>query len=491
MAATCAVRHLRRTIPIPTYPGHLARLLHSVPAVVQSSSYVDKRPAAERLGEDVLDLDDGRSLFGSFSTSRLVRSAASLHAAAVGPVVDVGTWVMGSKVIMGPGLLRDAVLWGVRRTFYDQFCAGEDMPEVVRSVRRVNALGLRAMLDYALEDVEDGASCDRNLEEFLTTIDATRTLPPSSVSFVVVKISAICSLELLRRVSDLLRWHHRDPSFRLPWKMDALPIFADSSPLYHTLQKPEPLTPEEELDLAAAHERLALLCRGCRDSNVPLAIDAENTLIQPAIDYFTYSAELTFNKGDQPVVYGTMQAYLKDAWDRLQQASEAAEKAGIKLGVKLVRGAYMSSESTIAHSSGHESPIHNTIRETHACYDNCASYMLDKVANRSSAVVLATHNVESAKLAAAKARDLGMTARKGWQGFEFAQLYGMADSLSFGLRNAGFTVNKYMPFGRVDMVIPYLLRRAEENRGLLSASSLDRQLMRKELWRRLKGSAIL
>ncbi|KAI4375249.1 hypothetical protein MLD38_013141 [Melastoma candidum] len=182
MAATCAVRHLRRTIPIPTYPGHLARLLHSVPAVVQSSSYVDKRPAAERLGEDVLDLDDGRSLFGSFSTSRLVRSAASLHAAAVGPVVDVGTWVMGSKVIMGPGLLRDAVLWGVRRTFYDQFCAGEDMPEVVRSVRRVNALGLRAMLDYALEDVEDGASCDRNLEEFLTTIDATRTLPPSSVS---------------------------------------------------------------------------------------------------------------------------------------------------------------------------------------------------------------------------------------------------------------------------------------------------------------------
>lgn len=187
MAINRAVHHLK-TISSSTYPRYLVRLLNSastsVPAV-PSSSYDDKPPApalAERAVEDSFDLDDVGRLFCSLGTWPLLCSAASLHAAAVGPVVDIGTWVMDSKVIMGTGALRDTVLWGVRRTFYEQFCAGEDMAQVVESVRRVNTLGLRAMLDYALEDVEDGSSCDRNMEEFLTTINTTRTLPPSSVS---------------------------------------------------------------------------------------------------------------------------------------------------------------------------------------------------------------------------------------------------------------------------------------------------------------------
>lgn len=439
-------------------------------------------PAASK----TIDLDSTERLFAGVPTTKLLRSSAILHAAAVESVIDVGTWVMRSG-LMDVGPVRGAVLGALRPTFFEHFCAGEDADEAVRTVGEVNRIGLRGMLDYALEDAEDNEACDRNMEEFLRTVESARSRPSSSVSFIIAKITAICPIDLLKRVSDLLRWHCKDPSFRLSWKRDSFPIFSALSPLYHTPCRPEHLTPQEERDLLLAHQRLQTLCEKCQEASIPLCIDAEYTAVQPAIDYFTYSAVVAHNK-HEPVVYGTMQAYLKDARQRLLLATEEAERRGVVMGIKLVRGAYMSRESKLAHSLGQESPIHNTIQDTHDCYNECASFMLEKIASRSGAVVLATHNVDSGKLAAAKARDLGIV--NGIKKIEFAQLYGMADSFSLGLRNAGFQVSKYMPFGNVDMVIPYLLRRAEENRGLLSASTLDRRLMKKELWRRLKAAIL-
>lgn len=217
------------------------------------------------------------------------------------------------------------------------------------------------------------------------------------VSFIILKITAICPMKLLQRVSDLLRWQQKDPSLNLPWMHETLPIFSESSPLYHTMEKPEPLTPEEERDLELVHQRLQRLSEKCLEANVPLSVDAEYTSIQPAIDYLTYSSAIVHNKDDKPIVYGTIQAYLKDAKERLLLASKAADKMGVLMGFKVVRGAYMSSESKIASSLGYASPIHNSIEETHTCYNECASYMLERIGNGSGAVVLATHNVESGK----------------------------------------------------------------------------------------------
>ncbi|KAI6670464.1 hypothetical protein NL676_005349 [Syzygium grande] len=473
------------------------RSLNSTPSssadAVSPLNFVEKHaPAIEKLtpadapAATTIDLDNTERLFAGVPTAKLLRSSAVLHAAAVEPVVNAGTWVMQSR-LMDVGPVRGAVLGAVRCTFFEQFCAGEGAEEAVGTVGKLNHTGLRGMLDCALEDAEDNQACDRNMAEFLRTVESARSLPPSSVSFIIAKITAICPINLLKRVSDLLRWQCKDPSFRLPWKCNSFPMFSVSSPLYHTPCRPEHLNPQEEHDLLLAHQRLRTLCQKCRETNIPLCIDAEYTAVQPAIDYFTNSAIVEHNK-HEPFVYGTMQAYLKDARERLFLATEEAEKMGVVMGVKLVRGAYMSSERKLAHSLGQESPIHNTIQETHDCYNECASFMLEKIATRSGAVVFATHNVESAKLAAAKARDLGVG--NGNRKLEFAQLYGMADSFSFGLRNAGFQVSKYMPFGTVDMVMPYLLRRAEENQGMLSASTLDRQLTRKELWRRLKAAIL-
>lgn len=401
--------------------------------------------------------------------------------------MDFGTWVMKSK-LMDMEVVRDIVMGFVRHTFYEHFCAGEDALGTQNTVQKLyrGGDGLRTMLVYAVEYASDNVSCDRNLEAFLQTVETAKSLPPSSVSFVIVKISAICPMKLLERVSDLLRWQHKDPSLNLPWKLDTLPIFSSISPTYHTLKKPEPLTLEEEHDLQLAHQRLLKICENCLEANVPLTVDAEHTSVQPAIDYLTYSSAIKYNKDDNIIMYGTVQAYLKDAKERLLLASKAADKMGVPMGFKLVRGAYMSSERKLASSLGFESPIHNSIQETHACYNECASFMLDKIANGPGAVVLATHNVESGRLAVEKAHDLGIGKLN--QKLEFAQLHGMSEALSFALRNAGFQVSKYMPYGPVEIVIPYLLRRAEENRGLLSTSTLDRELMRKELKRRLKAS---
>ncbi|TXG57848.1 hypothetical protein EZV62_015677 [Acer yangbiense] len=462
----------------------------------------------------IIDINDHQKLFGLLSTSKLLRAAFNLHLAAIESIVDLGTWVMNSKM-MEMELARDVVLGTVKHTFYEHFCAGESAAEVRRCVGKLNEAGLRAMLVYAVEHTNDKTECQQNLQGFLQTVQSVKSLPPSSVRFhlifsflfvqvfiylfiysawinslflvssVIVKISAICPMSLLERVSDLLRWQQKDPSLNLPWKLNTFPIFSDCSPLYHTQKKPDPLTPEEETELQLGHERLLKLCQECVDANVPLAVDAEDTLIQPAIDYMTYSSAILYNRDDRPIVYNTMQAYLKDAKERLFLATKDAEKMKVPMGFKLVRGAYMSSETKFASSLGCESPIHNTIQDTHACYNDCASLMLEKIANGSSAVVLATHNVESGQLAAAKAKELGID--KGNEKLEFAQLYGMSEALSFGIRNAGFQVSKYMPFGPVEMIIPYLLRRAEENRGFLSTSNHDRLLIRKELNRRLKA----
>ncbi|EOY04343.1 Methylenetetrahydrofolate reductase family protein isoform 1 [Theobroma cacao] len=430
------------------------------------------------------DLNDHQKLFDSVSTLKLLRSSANLALASIEPFVDFGMWVMNSR-LMETSLIRDVILKTVKHTFFEHFCAGENTKEAGECVRKIHEAGLRGMLGYAVEHTSDNAGCERNLEAFLRSVEFAKSLPPSSVSFVIAKITAICPINLVRRVSDLLRWQYKDPSFNLPWKLNTFPIFSDSSPLYHTLQRPEPLTPQEELDFQLAHQRLLKLCQKCVEDNVALTIDAEDTSLQPAIDYLTYSSALMYNRDDNPIVYGTIQAYLKDAKERLFLAEKTAEKLGIPMGFKLVRGAYMTSERKLASSLGYDSPIHNSIQETHACYNDCASFMLERIADGHGAVVLATHNVESGQLAASKARDLGI--QKGNQKLEFAQLYGMSEALSFGLRNAGFQVSKYLPYGPVDMVMPYLLRRAEENRGLLSTSSLDRELMGKELKRRLKN----
>ncbi|KAL3525795.1 hypothetical protein ACH5RR_014167 [Cinchona calisaya] len=485
-------------------PYFILRRFSSAPSTITAAvsplNFVDKNDhvdtttivntPTETSSDKIIDFEDVKGLFSTVSTSRLLKSKITLEMAAIERMVDLGMRVMNSRLVETP-VLKQAILGGIEHTFYDHFCGGKDLKEAGKTISRLwNDAGLRGMLDYGLEHAIDNDSCDQNMMEFIKTVESSKSLPPSSVSFLVVKITAICPPSLLRRVSDLLRWEYRNSSsaFHLPWKLNSFPIFSDLSPFYHTPKKPEPLSSEEEQNLQLSHKRLFKICEKCVEANIPLLIDAEHTAVQPAIDYFTYSSAILYQKDDDPLIFGTIQAYLKDAKDRLVKAKKSADKMGVPMGFKLVRGAYMSSEREIADSLGVESPIQNNIQETHASYDSCTDFLLEELAGGSGALVLATHNVESGRLGAIKATDLGIA--KDNKRLQFAQLYGMADALSFGLRNAGFQVSKYLPFGPIEQIMPYLLRRVEENRGLLSTSYLDRVLMRKELNRRLRSFLI-
>lgn len=217
----------------------------------------------------------------------------------------------------------------------------------------------------------------------------------NQVSSISVKISAICPIHILERVSDLLRWQHVNKDFNLPWKHDVIPVLAESSPTYHVQFPPESLTEEEEKHLVLAHNRLAKLCQTCESEGIPVLVDAEYSLIQPAIDYIINVAASEFNRGHQPLVYATMQTYLRDSFSRLNMAVQGSHHRGLTYAVKIVRGAYISRENALAAALGVPSPIHSNIEATHSSYNSCAAFMLEQAASDQGSVVLATHNLNS------------------------------------------------------------------------------------------------
>ncbi|KAJ1296340.1 hypothetical protein BS78_01G293100 [Paspalum vaginatum] len=469
---------------LSTFAAAAAKLPEAVAAA--AAGEVATAAVPERAAAKVLEFEDTGRLFAGEPTSALVRTLAALQALSVGPLVDAATAALRSPAVAGSALGRAAA----RATAYQHFCAGEAAGEAAAVVRRLWRGGMGGILDYGIEDAEDGRACDRNAAGFISAVDVAAALPPGSAS-VCIKITALCPIALLEKTSDLLRWQKQHPSFALPWKAHSFPILSDSSPLYLTPTEPPALTAEEERELAQAHERLLAVCARCAAHGIPLLVDAEYATVQPAIDYFTLVGALAFNgagEQERPIVNGTIQAYLRDARDRLEAMVRAAERERVRLGLKVVRGAYLTRETRLAAALGVPSPVHATIQDTHDCYNGCAAFLLDRVRRGSASVMLATHNVESGQLAAARAQELGIP--RGDRNLQFAQLMGMADGLSLSLRNAGFQVSKYLPYGPVEQIIPYLIRRAEENRGLLSASSFDRQLLRKELVRRVKTAVV-
>lgn len=200
--------------------------------------------------------------------------------------------------------------------------------------------------------------------------------------------------------------HHEHPGTSQPaWILDSLPVLADPSPT-HSLSPATvaPLSVDEVKSLEAAYERLRKICLSCREQGVPLLIDAEYQSVEPVVDHLAYAAAVEFNKpGDPlPLVYATVQCYLKDAFPRLQRSYLEAQRRGVPFGVKLVRGAYLMRETQEAQAQGRASPVFESIQDTHRCYDTCAAFMIAaaaqgarSLAKPQAAVVLATHNYSS------------------------------------------------------------------------------------------------
>ncbi|CAM9371488.1 unnamed protein product [Laminaria digitata] len=234
----------------------------------------------------------------------------------------------------------------------------------------------------------------------------------------------------------------------------------------------------------AMQRRISTLATAAATAEVRLMIDAEQSWLQPAIDNTVYSLQCEFNK-EFPTIFTTYQCYLKDSLERLTDDLDRASRGGYVWAGKLVRGAYMVSEREKAKEEGYESPVYETIEETHANYDAAIAAVLEHMAagNRAE-VMIATHNQASIEHAISLMRKLGIRRRGG---VSFGQLLGMADNITFPLGTGGYKAYKYIPYGKVGETIPYLLRRAQENSGMLSGATHERGLLVQEIRRRVFG----
>eukprot|EP00611_Tribonema_gayanum_P011496 TRINITY_DN2173_c0_g1_i3.p1 TRINITY_DN2173_c0_g1~~TRINITY_DN2173_c0_g1_i3.p1 ORF type:complete len:358 (-),score=169.07 TRINITY_DN2173_c0_g1_i3:415-1488(-) len=232
--------------------------------------------------------------------------------------------------------------------------------------------------------------------------------------------------------------------------------------------------------------RVGALADAARDCGVRLMIDAEQTVTQPIIDNLVCSLQREYNVVDDaraPTIYGTYQCYLKDTPQRLADDLERARRGGYAFACKLVRGAYMEAERARAAAAHAPSPVCDTLDVTHANYARATDLVLAHMgAGHRAEVMFATHNQASVERALA-----AMAARGVSRGVAFGQLLGMSDHLTFALGARGYAAFKYLPYGRVAEVVPYLLRRARENSTLLGGAAHERALLLREVRRRVLG----
>ncbi len=332
--------------------------------------------------------------------------------------------------------------WIVKPTIYSHFVGGETIEECIPLVRTLEKFNVKAVLDYSVEGSEDEKKIKQALDETLKTIYNAAKDP--NVPFAVFKPSAFGIPRVLTKASegaDLNDW--------------------------------------EKKEVEKFRERVFTLCKTAYENDVPIMIDAEDYAYQKIVDDVIYEMMLQFNK-EKPVVYNTLQMYRRDRLDYLKYLYDQAQKDKIKIGIKFVRGAYMEKERERAKKLGYPDPIHPTKQDTDRAYNAALEFSVDHI--DTIAVFNATHNEYSSYLMTELMDKKGLA--KDDPRCYFAQLYGMSDHITFNLAKLGYNAAKYIPYGPVRHVLPYLIRRTEENTSVAGQTPRELRLIEQEFKRR-------
>ncbi|MBC7416608.1 MAG: proline dehydrogenase family protein [Pedobacter sp.] len=330
----------------------------------------------------------------------------------------------------------------IRSTIFSQFCGGETIEECEHTINQLAKGNVGTILDYSVEGEEKEEVFDETREEILRTVlraDGDKRLP-----ITVFKISGIGRFDLLEKV-----------------------------------QAKEIFTAEEKIEFQKVQERCEKICQAAFDRIEPVMIDAEESWIQGCIDDLALEMMRKFNK-ERVIVYNTYQMYRSDKLADMQADHLIAKAAGFILGVKTVRGAYMERERARAISLGIPSLIQPDKAATDKDFDAALRYCTDYVDE--IALVCGTHNEESCRLLTYLLDEKQI--KHNHPNVYFSQLLGMSDNLSFNLADADYNVAKYVPYGPISAVMPYLFRRARENTSVAGQTGRELSLIERELQRR-------
>jgi proline dehydrogenase len=355
---------------------------------------------------------------------------------------------MGTRLV--PALLKAGLpIKGIiKNTIFKQFVGGETLAETIPVAQMLAKHNVDVILDYGVEGKEGEESFDHATQVFIDVINHAAT--QKNIPFISIKVTGLASHELLQIL-------HEAPRLR--------------SGIH-----------DNEMEQAAwdrVRERMYAICEAAAEKNIGVLVDAEESWIQDPIDRLTMEMMAEFNK-QKAVVFNTIQLYRHDRLHFLRISHQIAEAQGFVLGLKLVRGAYMEKERAIALEKNKQSPIQISKEATDADYDEAVRFCMDHI--HSTAVIIASHN-EQSNLLGAKLLDEMMLPHN-HPHVHFSQLYGMSDTITFNLAKEGFNVSKYLPFGPIQDVIPYLMRRAQENTSVSGQTGRELLQLKRELARR-------
>ncbi len=371
---------------------------------------------------------------------------------------------MGNELLLGLGLklMPLAIKWNLpfakkltRKTIFSQFVGGENLEQTRPVINKLANYKVQVILDYGVEGGDGGdADYDHAMQEFNNVIKFAATQP--NVPFISIKVTGIARFSLLENIDSAMQQAGGSLVKRYESVMAKLSIAEN----------------EEWLKVLA---RFRSICETAATSKVGVLVDAEETWIQDPVDAITLLMMDEFNK-TRPIVYNTVQLYRHDRLAFLIDCYAAAVARQFVLAVKIVRGAYMEKERARAKEKNYPSPIQPTKQATDDDYNAAIDFCLDQ--EQKIALIVATHNEESNLKAA---RKLGAY---GTDYIHFSQLYGMSDNITFNLAAAGCSVSKYLPFGPINDVVPYLMRRAQENSSVGGQTSRELELINREISRR-------
>ena len=347
----------------------------------------------------------------------------------------------------------------IRNTIFSQFVGGETLEETAIVARKLGEYKVQVILDYGVEGGDDGEKgFDHSTEEFIRVIQYAATQP--NIPFMSIKVTGFARFALLEKLDDMMNKGTGTLMKRYLKAIDDLP--ADEREEWHRVRR-----------------RMMYICETAAEKKIGVLVDAEETWIQDPVDALTILMMDTFNK-DRVVVYNTIQHYRQDRLKFLKDSYEAAEERDFILGAKLVRGAYMEKERKRAVEKDYPSPIQPDKESSDRDYNDGLSFCIDHIDR--IALIVASHNEYSNLLATQLLRKKGLSLDH--PHVHFSQLYGMSDNITFNLAHAGCSVSKYLPFGPIKDVIPYLMRRAQENTSVKGQTGRELGLIKKEMKRR-------